>query len=107
MFVFLEKIAPSLSIETIKSQPEELVATSDVFNNHLASNKNMLYMTPYKLHLLQQFKDANKPARENFCTQMQAMLKQDGFDDRLVFRGVATFDLTGKVNKHNTRIWGN
>ena len=37
---------------------------------------------------------------------MQAMLEEDGFDDRLVFSNEATFHLTGKVNKHNTCIWG-
>ena len=37
---------------------------------------------------------------------MQAMLEEDGFDDRLVFSDEATFHLTDKVNKHNTRIWG-
>ena len=39
-------------------------------------------------------------------TQMQAMLEEDGFNDRLVFSDEATFHLTGKVNKPNTRIWG-
>ena len=33
-------------------------------------------------------------------------MEQDEFDDRLVFSDEATFHLTGKVNKHNTRIWG-
>ena len=37
---------------------------------------------------------------------MQAMLEEDGFDDRLVFSDKATFHLTGKVNKHNTCICG-
>ena len=62
-------------------------------------------MITYELHLLQHLKDTDKPAREDFCTQMQAML-EDRFDDRLVFSEEATFHLTGKVNKHNTRIWG-
>ena len=34
------------------------------------------------------------------------MLEEDGFDNRLVFSDEATFHLTGKVNKHNTCIWG-
>ena len=62
-------------------------------------------MIPYKLHLIQHLKDTDKPAREDFCTQMQAILEEDEFDDRLVFSDEATFHLTGKVNKHNTRIW--
>ena len=51
-------------------------------------------------------KDTEKPAREDFCTQMQAMLEEDGFDDRLVFSDETTFHLTGKLSKSNTRIWG-
>ena len=65
-----------------------------------------LHMIPYKLHLLQHLKETDKPAREDFCTQMHAMFEEDGFDDRLVFSDEATFHLTGKLNKHNTRIWG-
>ena len=65
-----------------------------------------LHMIPYKLQLLQHLKDTDKSARKDFCTQMQMMLEEDGFDDRLVFSDEATFHVTGKVNKHNTRIWG-
>ena len=65
-----------------------------------------LYMIFYKLHFLQHLKDNDKPAREDFCTQMQAMLEEDGFDDRHVFSNEATFHPTVKVNRHNTRIWG-
>ena len=63
-------------------------------------------MIPYKLHLLQHLKDTDKSALEDFCTQMQVMFQEDGFDDRLVFGDEATFHVTGKVNKHNTRILG-
>ena len=63
-------------------------------------------MIPYKLHLLQHLKDTDKLAREDFCTQMQVILEEDGFDDRLVFSDKETLHVTGQVNKHNTRIWG-
>jgi len=53
-----------------------------------------MHMIPYKLHLLQYLKDTDKSAREDFCTQMQAML-EDGFDDSLVFSNNATFHVTG------------
>ena len=65
-----------------------------------------LHMIPYKLHLLQNLKGTDKSAREGFCTQMQLMLEEDGFDDRLVFSDEAAFRVTGKVNKHNTLIRG-
>ena len=65
-----------------------------------------LHMIPDKLHLLQHLKDTDKSAREDFCTQMQVMLEEDGFSNHLVFSDEATFHVTGKVNKHNTRMWG-
>ena len=63
-------------------------------------------MILYKLPLLQHLKDTDKSAREYFCTQMQVMLEEDRFDNCLVLSDEATFHETGKVNKHNTRIWG-
>ena len=63
-------------------------------------------MIPYKLQLLQHLKDTDKSACEDFCTQMQVVLEEDGLDDRLVFSNEATFHGTGKVNKHDTCIWG-
>ena len=68
--------------------------------------KRRLHMTPYKLQLAQQLKDTDKPARRDFCFAMQEKLEDDGFDDRLVFSDEVTFHVNGKVNKHNTRIWG-
>ena len=65
-----------------------------------------LHVMLYKLHLLQHLKDTHKSAREDFCTLMQVMLEEDGFDDRLVLIDEAAFHVTGKVNKYNTRIWG-
>ena len=63
-------------------------------------------MTPYKLQLVQQLKDTDKPARRDFCIAMQEKLEDDGFDSRLVFSDEAAFHVNGKVNKHNTCIWG-
>ena len=38
-------------------------------------------MTPYKLQIVQQLKDNDKPARRDFCIAMQEKLEDDGFDD--------------------------
>ena len=62
-------------------------------------------MIPYKLHLLQHLKDTDKSSGKDFCTQMQVMLEEGKFDDRLVFSDEATFHATGKVNKHYIRKW--
>ena len=40
-------------------------------------------MIPDKLHLLQHLKYTDKSAREDFCTQMQVMLEEDGFSNHL------------------------
>ena len=67
--------------------------------------KRRLHMTPCKLQLVQQLKDADKPARRDSCIAIQEKLEEDGFDDRLVFSDEPAFHVNGKVNKHNTGIW--
>ena len=47
-------------------------------------------MAPYKLQLIQQLKNTDKPARRDFCIAMPEKLGDDGFDDRLVFSDEAT-----------------
>ena len=68
--------------------------------------RRRLHMMPYKLQLVQHLKDTDKPLRRDCCIAMQQKMEDDGFDDRLVFSDEATFHINGKVNKHNTRIWG-
>ena len=108
-----KRIAPSSSTETIER-------VRNIFQRSLRKSirrtslelkmpsttvwrvvKKHLRLILCKLHL----KDTDKSAREDFCTQMQVMV-ENGLDDRLVFSDEATFHVTGKVNKHNTRIWG-
>ena len=113
-----KRIAPSPSTETIKrvrnifqrrprksirrASPELQMSSTTVWR----VVRKHLHMITYKLHLLQHLKETDKPAREDFCNQMQAILEEDGFDERLVFSDEAIFHLTEKVNKHNARIWG-
>ena len=60
----------------------------------------------FKLQLVQHLKDTDKPLPRDFCIAIQQKMEDDGFDDRLDFNDEATFHVNGKVNKHNTRIWG-
>jgi len=41
-----------------------------------------------------------------YCTEMQVLMEEDGFFERLIFSDECTFHMCGKVNKHNVRIWG-
>ena len=45
--------------------------------------KRSLHMTPYKLQLVQQLKDTDKPTRCYFCIAMQEKLGNEEFDNRL------------------------
>lgn len=68
--------------------------------------RNKLRLTPYKLQLHQALSVDDKQARVNFCIEMQARFEVDDFADRLIFSDEATFHVSGKVNRHNVRIWG-
>jgi hypothetical protein len=62
-------------------------------------------MRPYRLQLLQALTPADHVARSNFSIEM-IVAHDDDFLRRLVFSDEATFHLSGKVNRHNFRVWG-
>jgi hypothetical protein len=37
---------------------------------------------------------------------MQLKMEEDGYVERLIFSDEATFHVSGKVSRHNVRIWG-
>jgi len=62
---------------------------------------------PYKLQLVQELKPNDKPRRLHFATDMLARINNDPtFLKRICFSDEATFHVSGKVNRHNCRIWG-
>lgn len=65
-----------------------------------------LKMFPYKLQLLQSLNDGDKVIRFEFCGNLMELQEEDGFYERLIFGDESTFHISGKVNKHNVRIWG-
>lgn len=67
----------------------------------------ILQMRPYKFALHQKLKPEDKIARLNFCLSIQEKIAQnEEFASRLVFSDESCFHLSGKVNRHNIRIWG-
>lgn len=68
--------------------------------------RKRLRMTPYKLQLVQALNTDDRERRKQFCVAMQEKLEDEEFEKRLVFSDEATFHTSGKVNKHNVRIWG-
>lgn len=69
--------------------------------------RTRLRMKPYRIQLLQTLKPEDLIKRFEFCNNMQAAMEDDdGFEDCLVFSDEANFHISGKVNRHNVRIWG-
>ena len=58
----------------------------------------------YRLQLIQALKADDKTNRQSFCKEMQLRMEIEGFIDSLVF-SEAIFQQSGKVHKHNVRIW--
>ena len=47
----------------------------------------------------------DKRKRDEFCDRTLQNMEDDTFLPRLIFSDEATFHLSGKVNRHNVRIW--
>ena len=65
-----------------------------------------LGMKPYRLQLVQKLRNDDKGKRMEFSNALLEDLEDDSFLPRLIFSDEATFHLSGKVNRHNVRIWG-
>ena len=55
--------------------------------------------------LLQATTPDDHDRRKTFCIELQDLMEEDGFCDRLIFSDEANFHLCGKVNRHNVRVW--
>jgi hypothetical protein len=64
-----------------------------------------LSFRPYKFQLLQGLKPNDRPHRRNVCTDMLNRLEEYNFFYKIVLSEETTFDLSGKVNRHNLIIW--
>jgi len=63
-------------------------------------------LKPYRLMLLQKLQIDDHHRRTTFCIELQALMEEDGFFERLVVSDECTFYLCGKVNRHDVRVWG-
>ena len=68
--------------------------------------RRRLLFKPYRLQLVQALRPNGKRKRVEFCDRMLQNMDNDTFLSRLIFNHEATFHLSGKVNRHNVRIWG-
>lgn len=67
--------------------------------------RRLLYK-PYRLQLVQALKPDDKEKRLEFCGYVLQKMEDHAFLQSVIFSDEATFHLSGKVNRHNVRIWG-
>ena len=66
-----------------------------------------LHLFPYKVQLVQGLSDDDFPKRLAFCQWFEQKKKaQADILSCFIFTDEASFHLSGKVNRHNTRFWG-
>ncbi|PNF43976.1 hypothetical protein B7P43_G00908, partial [Cryptotermes secundus] len=68
--------------------------------------RHQLVYKPYHLQLVQALRTNDKVKRVEFCDRMLKSMLDKLFLPRVIFSDEATFQLSGKVNRHNVRIWG-
>ena len=69
--------------------------------------QKQLQLYLYKLQLVQKLQPDDPIKRLAFCEDLLSRMETDrGLSERVIFSGEATFFLSGKVNRHNTRICG-
>ncbi|PNF28323.1 hypothetical protein B7P43_G03472, partial [Cryptotermes secundus] len=68
--------------------------------------RRRLHFKPHRLQLLQQLKPEDYGRHLEFCVTMQQALEDEDFASKLIFSDEATFRLSGKVNRHNVKLWG-
>ena len=66
-----------------------------------------LRLYAYKLQIVQALKPDDHPRRAAFVEEILQRIDDDNdYLNSVVFSDEATFHVSGKVNKHNIRIWG-
>ena len=66
-----------------------------------------LRLHAYKLQIVQALKPDDRPRRAAFAEKILQRIGDDnGYLNSVCFSDEATFHVSGKVNKHNIRIWG-
>ena len=110
---------PSISLEAVtdverafdQSPKKSLRRASSELNIPVSSVHKILKMKlhrhAYKIQVVQMLWEEDFNSRLDFCQIMLSHIANlDNFLDELTFSDEATFHLSGKVNRHNCRIWG-
>ena len=73
---------------------------------HKVLHKN-LRLYAYKVQMLQALQPNDMPRQKEFAVNMLQRISEDeAFLKQVCFSDETTFHVSGKLNKHNVRIWG-
>ena len=67
--------------------------------------RKRFHMKSYWLQMLQALNPQNHNLRNHCCANFQEKPQKDGFGEKVISFDEATFHLSGKVNRHNVRVW--
>ena len=69
-------------------------------------SRNRLRFTPYKLQLVEKLYPQDKEECSAFCNNLQMFIKNyPELLSKIIYSDEGTFLLSGKVNRHNVRVW--
>ena len=69
--------------------------------------KKYLNLYPYKIQMVQALQPPDYEKRAQFAaTLLERSDRDGGYLNRVLFTDEATFHVSGRVNRHNVRIWG-
>lgn len=69
--------------------------------------KKDLCLFPYKVQITQELRPRDHERRRDYCSAMLTKLERDpDFHQKIIMSDEAHFDLSGFVNKQNSRYWG-
>jgi hypothetical protein len=65
-----------------------------------------LRLCAYKMQLVQALEPDDRPRRAAFATEILQRIDDNDYLTRVCFSDEPNFHTSGKVNRHNVRIWG-
>ena len=92
------------SMKSIRTAARQLKLPRSTVHKILHKN---LGLYAYKMQMLQALQPNDMPRRKEFAVNMLQRISEDEvFLKRVFFSDETTFHVSGKLNKHNVRIWG-
>lgn len=92
--------------ENSQTSTTQLALDCDISQTSVMNIMKSEKLKPYKFHFCHELTEDDPDRRTEFCENIQnRCIANPNFIKKIVFSDEATFCLSGKVNRHNYRIW--